>query len=131
MTAIYSYAIGSTNPPTNLESLTVPVNPPNARPVEASQFLETADGGMRSQGFPWTRWDFDTLSQAMVNQLRTFCPNQSANVYITTLLLDGTYATYSAVMWWPNQQAEKRTKGSGSARFHQELQITFKRLQVA
>lgn len=127
----YSYAIGASNPPTNLESLTVPVNPPNGRYFEAGQFLEVADGGMRAQGFPWTRWDFDNLSQAMIDQLRTFCPDQSADVYITTKMLDGTYETFSAVMWWPNQQSEKRAKAAGEKQFHQELQITFRRLQVA
>lgn len=128
---IYSYAIGSSNPPTNLESLTVPVNPPTGRFFEATQWLDMADGNQKGQGFPWARWDFVALSQAMITQLRTFCPGQSATVYIGTRINTGGYALYTGIMLWPGREQFERRIGANLAAptgFYNNLQFTFRRL---
>lgn len=105
---VYSYAIGTSYPPTNVESLTTPVNPPRGRFYEAGQFVDRLDGQVAGIGSPLAVWQFSVLTQAMVTQLRTICPGYSANVYITTRKLDGNFATYTAVMLWPGKQMEKR-----------------------
>ena len=128
---IYSYAIGTSNPPTNLEALTVPVNPPTGRFFEAAQWLDMADGNQKGQGFPWARWDFMSLSQQMVTQLRTFCPGQSADVYIGTRINTGAFALYSGIMLWPGKEQFERRIGANLAApagFYQNLQFTFRRL---
>ena len=105
---VYSYAIGASNPPTNVESLATPLNPPRGTFYEAGQFLDRLDANIAGQGYPVASWRFDVLTQAMVDQLRTLCTGYSSDVYITTRKLDGTFATYSAVMVWPSRQLDRR-----------------------
>ena len=128
---VYEYAIGTSNPPTNLESLTVPVNPPRGRFFEAGVWLDKADGNQRGQGFPTARWEFDELSQAMVTQLRSFCSGQSASVYIKTRKNDGTFAIYSAIMLWPSDQMDHRAGANANATgLYTDLVFNFRRLQA-
>lgn len=129
---VYDYAIGSSNPPTNLESLTTPINPPRSRYQEAAQFIDKADGGQRGQGFPTLEWVFDTLTQDMIDQLRAFCPTQSADVFLTTRILDGSFDTFSAVMLWPYEQLQQRVGANDSSDgIYQNITFRFRRLQAA
>lgn len=128
MATVYDYAIGSSNPPTNLESLATPVNAPRGRYFEAAQWLDTADGQRRGQGFPTATWEFDTLTQDMIDHLRTFCTGQSASVYIKTRKLDGTFAIFSAVMLWPSEQLRQRLGGRDG--IYQNIVFQFRRLQA-
>lgn len=123
---IYSYAIGSTNPPTNLELLATPVNAPRGRYTGWSRTYDRADGLVNADGFPTAVWQFDVLTQAMVDQLRTFCSGKSAVVYITTRLEDGTFDTFSGVMIWPDDQLAKRNFGER----YLGLEIEFRRLEA-
>lgn len=128
--ATTDYAIGLSNPPTNLEELATPVNPPKGIFFEAAQWLDTADGQRRGQGFPTAEWLFMTLTQAMLDQLRIFCPGQSAPVYITTRALDGNFATYSAVMLWPSDQLRQRAGTNYTSDIYQNITFQFRRLQA-
>ena len=129
---VYSYAIGTSNPPTNLELFTPPMNPPRSRFFEVAQWLDKADGTVRGQGFPYCIWEFDTLSQDMIDDLRTICPGQSATVYITTRVLDGDFDTFTGVMLWPGQdQMEARVGANDSSDgIYRGLEFTFRRLQA-
>lgn len=104
----YSYEIGTSYPPTNVESLTTPVNPPRSRFYEASQMVDRLDGQVAGQGYAAAVWRFDVLTQAMIDQLRTICTGYSASVYIKTRKLDGTFAYYTAIMVWPSRQMDSR-----------------------
>jgi hypothetical protein len=125
--AEYSYEIGTTSSTTNLESLTVPVNPPRSEFIEWTREYDKADGQMGGDGYPMAVWHFDVLTQAMVTQLRTFCSGKSAAVYIKTRKNDGTFVKYAAVMVWPSDQMRKRVF---RARYL-DLSITFRRLVAA
>ena len=122
----YQYAIGSTNPPTNVESLSTPLNPPRGEMVEWSRTYDRANGLVGADGFPVARWKFDVLTQAMVDQLRSFCPGKSSEVYITTLKPDDTYGTYTAVMVWDDAQLKKRNFGGR----YLGIEIEFRRLEA-
>jgi len=130
--AAYSYALGTSNPPTNLETLLASSGyprgtVPRGRFYEAATFLDQADGQVSGQGSPYFIWPFDVLTQAMVNTLRTICPGYSATVYATTRKTDGTFVTYQAVMVWPAQdQMDKRQMGGK----YVGLEFTFRRAQV-
>lgn len=106
--ARYSYALGTSNPPTNVEDFATPLYPPRGRYFEAAAFVDKLDGHQAGRGNPYALWHFDILTQDMVNALRVICPGESAAVYITTRKNDGTYGTFSAVMLWPHGQMEKR-----------------------
>lgn len=127
---VYSYAIGTTAPGlTNLESLTVPVNPPKGYFNPAAVYVDLPNGTQRGLGFPTVIWRFDSLSAAMLAQLRTYCPGYSANVFITTRILDDTFDSFSAVMVWPSQeQLEKRAGAAQNAGFYNGLEFTFRSL---
>jgi hypothetical protein len=127
---VYGYEIGLTELGlTNVEELTTPVNAPRGKFNPASVYIDRPDGSQRGLGFPSCVWHFDSLSAAMLAQLRTFCPGYSADVFITTRLLDDTFASYSAVMIWPSpEQMEARTGGGSKTGFYQGLEFTFRRL---
>lgn len=123
----YSYAIGSSNPPTNVEELPTPVNPPRGRFSEHSVLLDRSNGRVSGHGFPSAIWHFDILTQDMIDQLRLFCPGASATVYLTTRKNDGTFDTYRAIMIWPTQtQLDARAAGGR----YLGLEFTFRRLEA-
>lgn len=115
--AVYNYALGTSNPPTNLETLLAGSGyprgtVPRGRFYEASTFLDKADGQIAAHGWPYAVWAFDVLTQAMINTLRTICPGPSGSVYVQTRINDGTFAVYQAIMVWPSQeQMDKRETG--------------------
>lgn len=130
MAALYDYALGTTNPPDNLEDgFAIPINPPRGYYRESAAVIDRADGSQSQQGYPWVEWEFDTLTQDMIDELRVICPGQSANVYLTTRILDGTFDTFSGVMLWPSQdQMQQRASGAGVNQVYNGLKFTFRRL---
>lgn len=106
--AVYSYALGTSYPITNVESFGTPLNPPRSRYYEAGQFTDRLNGQVAGVGYPRAVWQFDILTQAMVDALRTICPGYSANVYLTTRILDGTFDTFTGIMIWPSRQMDSR-----------------------
>jgi hypothetical protein len=126
MADIYSYEIGTTSSTVNLESLTVPVNPPIGDFKEWSRSYDRSDGMVAGDGFPSAIWRFDTLTIAQVAQLRTFCTGRSASIYINTRKPDDAFGKYSCVMAWDEDQVRKRTfKG-----FVIGLEIEFRKLEA-
>jgi len=125
----YSFEIGTTSSTTNLESLTVPVNPPSRPPdyKEWSSSYDQADGGMAGDGYPIAIWTFDYLTAAQVAQLRTFCTGRSAAIYINTLINDDTYDKFSCVMIWDADQQSKREFGG----YVRGLRLIFRKLVAA
>jgi hypothetical protein len=110
----YSYEIGTTETTTNIETVLISAGfpaglAPKGRFIEYTVPVDKIDGHRAGHGAPMAIWEFDILTQAMVNTLRsTYCPGYSANVYINTRKNDGSYAKYSAIMIWPQDQMEKR-----------------------
>lgn len=87
---------------TNLESLSTPVPLPQFDYVPFARVVNKGNGGTRGIGFPVATWIFGILSIDEYNQLRTFCPGASAEVYIRTRVDDDSYADFQAKLVWPN-----------------------------
>lgn len=108
--ALYSYELGTTYAGmTNVEELATPLPPPRSTFKPYSQAVNLGNGRVRGNGCPVTEWRFGFLKQAQRDQLRTFCPGASAEVYIKTRQNDSadSYQVYTAVMVWPEEE-EKR-----------------------
>ncbi len=97
-----------------LDLLTVPVDPPKSTLQQYADKIKLVSGLYRGLGFPTATWIWATIPRNQRDQLRSFCPGQSAWVYIRTRTMDNSdsFATYYAVMLWPIQDeardAERR-----------------------
>lgn len=117
------FALATSNPPTNIETLTVPLPVPRAPFQEYAERVLAASGRVHGRGYPLCQWTFSRLTSDQVEQLRVICPGVSANVYITTLANDDEYHTYQAVMTWPEEEAREP-----ATRDRLDLSITFTHL---
>jgi len=108
--ALYSYEIGTTSSTTNVESLTVPVNPPRGEYVPWSRTYDRGDALVGADGYPVARWKFDVLTQAQLGQLRTSSgvSGKSGACYIVTRTDAGTFSKFSCVLVWPDDQMARR-----------------------
>lgn len=84
-------------------------------------------------GQPVATWHFDVLTQAELNALRVFLLSgstylMSAPVYITTRMDDGTFATFSAILHWPDDIDAKRLPASAGG-VYEGIEITFTALE--
>lgn len=131
--AAYNYALGLTQAGmTHVEEITATAGWPDGRPprgrfYESSEVADRSDGHVIGRGFPYAVWVFDWLNQAMVNQLRAYCPGYSADVYLRTRRNDGSFADYQAIMVWPTADQMDRRRFGGR---YQGLEIQFRQLQA-
>lgn len=124
--AIYDYEIGATEVGmTNVEDLATPLNPPRGFYFEHAVVTNRGDGQQSGHGFPTARWEFDLLTQDMIDQLRTFCSGRSAEVYIRTRINDGTMDDFSAIMIWPTDTQMETRRASNK---HLAITVEFRRL---
>ena len=101
----HEFEIGTTSETmTNLGNLTTPVTAPRSAYLPYSKIVRLADGSARGLGFPQAQWTFPLITLEERDQLKTFCTGASAAVYIRTKLNDDTYADFSAVMHWPEEE---------------------------
>jgi hypothetical protein len=136
MAHIYDFKIGSTFAGlAYLEELTVPVMVPNYLFRAYSQALDLGDGTLRGGGWASVDWIWnansnDYILTAQRDQLRTFCPGASAEVYIQTYTNEqdtitpfgsNVAKTFACVMIWP--QEERR-----DAKVRRDFVIKFRRL---
>lgn len=98
-----TYEIGTTSSTTALGSLTTFVPDPESQFDEFSEKVILQNGTVRGLGLPKATWHYGFLTAAQYDQLRTFQTNASASVYISTMINDGTFVKYSAVMVMPTQ----------------------------
>jgi hypothetical protein len=92
---------------TNIEQLSTPLTAPKSAYLPYARTANKGSGGTRGIGSPVAQWMFALLSAAQLNQLKTFCPGASADVYIRTKLDDDTYADFSGKMIWPNEPQDR------------------------
>jgi hypothetical protein len=110
---------------TNLEALATPLPVPRAPFNPYTRRQIAASGISIGKGFAYCQWIFSRLTPAQREQLRTFCPGDSAVVYIRTMTNDGdAYANYQAVMHWSD--SERRDPAQTHDRL--ELAISFTHL---
>lgn len=106
----YDYQIGvASGSMVKLELLATPVSYPKGFYRPYSEEKQLISGLVRGVGYPVATWQWDVLPRAERDMLRTFCPGQSANVYIRTKTMDSSdsYANYAAVMVWPTQEEQR------------------------
>ena len=111
--ALRDFEIGSTSSTTNVEELGTPLNPPRSTWNEYSAPTDLADGSVRGAGWKAVTWTWDFINILQRAQLKTFCSDKSATVYIRTLTLNTPYPTYEYVtgeLVWPDGP-EENTNG--------------------
>lgn len=110
---------------TSLDLLATKVVDPRGTFKEFQERVTLGDGTVRGTGWKSAEWHWDFIKRAMRDQLRTFCPGASAVVYITTKTNDSadSFATYKAVMIWPDEL----DKPAGR---RMDFTIQFQRLEV-
>jgi hypothetical protein len=69
-----------------------------------TNYVKLGDGTIRGVGWSATEWYFALLTTAQRNVLAAYCTAASAQVYITTPDIDGTFITYLAVMSLPEEE---------------------------
>jgi hypothetical protein len=92
---------------TNIESLAVPLPEPKSTYQPYSRLVIKGNGAAQGVGAPVASWTFALLSITEYNQLRTFCPGASAEIYIHTKKDDDTFADFSCTMIVPNDPQDR------------------------
>ena len=92
---------------TNIEALSEPLPLPKSNYLPYARTPNKGNGGTRGVGSPIAQWAFGVLTVEQYNQLKTFCPGSSADIYIRTKLDDDTYADFQAKMIWPNDPQDR------------------------
>ena len=108
---------------TNLEALTTPVSPPRSSFLPYAKIVPLGSAGTLGVGSPVAVWSFGILTVEEYNQLKTFCPDASADIFIRTKIDDDTYAVFSGVMIWPNELQDRFLGGH-----RRNLSIQFRQL---
>jgi len=88
----------------NITSLATPLELPRSEYFPYARTVNLGSGGKRGVGFPMATWTFALLTVEQRDQLKTFCPDASGEVYINTKLNDDTYATFQATMIWTENE---------------------------
>lgn len=89
---------------TLLESLTEPMVAPKSEYYPYARVVNKGNGGTRGVGSPYAVWTFALLTVEQRDQLKSFCTDASAVVYIRTKKNDDTYADFQATMIWSEQE---------------------------
>lgn len=92
---------------TNIEALTTPLPTPKSSYLPYARTANKGNGGTRGVGSPVAQWNFALLSVEQYNQLKTFCPGASADVYVRTKLDDDTYEDFQGKIIWPNEPQDR------------------------
>jgi hypothetical protein len=101
--AIAAYDDGI-NALTALSELIVPIlSPPQAPFKPYAELEDLGDVTKLGIGWPSAEWRFPVLQVDELAQLREYCPEASAEVYISTIDDVGVYHSYLAVMVWPEE----------------------------
>ncbi len=87
----------------NVEGLTPKLLHPRATPPLPSMSIPLASAKVRGAGWLTFTWTWDFLEQEQYNLLRTYCPNRSTTLFITTKDDEGDYVSYRTEMLWPQR----------------------------
>ena len=91
----------------NLDTIIDDDHMPKSNYLPYARVHNKGNGGTRGVGSPVATWSFPFLSLAEYNQLKSFCPGSSADVFIRTKLDDDTYADFEAKLIWPNEPQDR------------------------
>jgi hypothetical protein len=103
----YEFKIGLTyGGLTNIESLTTPIFAPRSTYRQYAVRVGLGNDTVRGLGLPSATWSWGFLTAAQRDQLRTFCNEASAEVYIQTKKRESSeeYDVFTGVMIWPEDE---------------------------
>jgi hypothetical protein len=100
---ITRFGIGTTTTTIALSGLTTPVPDPKAPFMYYAETATMASSKVVGRGLPIIVWQWDYLTRAQRDMLRTYCSGASSTVYIDTQRNDNAdeYKQYKATMVWP------------------------------
>jgi hypothetical protein len=100
--ATYAAGVGAL---ASLDELTPAVSPdPQFLFYTYAELVKLGDGTIRGVGPSATEWFFALLTTAQRNVLAAYCTAASAQVYIQTPDIDGTFIIYLATMSLPEEE---------------------------
>ena len=91
---------------TNVTELAVPLLAPKSSYKRFAAIIGLGNLSARGYGNPSSTWRWKFLTLAQRDQLKTFCPGTSAQVYIRTKKRDATEAWANFLCWmvWPEEE---------------------------
>jgi hypothetical protein len=111
MTTAQSYKLGATSTSGSFKLLSViGIDNPESQFNDMSVRVKLANGKTRGLGYPVATWHFGFLSATKWALLKSYCTEESANVFIATMENDGTFVEYSAVMVLPETYVIRATR---------------------
>lgn len=124
MTTYTTSMIGTTlGGMTALSALTTPVPDPKTTYKPWSKPVTLGNGLVFGGGWKTITWYWKLLTPAQIEQLRSFCSGQSAEVYIAARQNVGdTWLAYKAVMVWPEEERDFLRR--------MDITVTFQRLEA-
>lgn len=96
----YQYALSEIETPLNY-LVEYGVRAPRQSYQKYSEAKEAGDGSITGRGWPFFEWFWSVINQTERDILRSFCPDDSAEVYARTLNDDLVWHTYRCKMVWP------------------------------
>lgn len=96
---------------TDLASLATPVEYPRSTYLPVATAKRTGANTVRGLGLPVAIWEFQLITLAERNKLKTYCTGQSATVFISTKKDDDTYDEFECTLIWPVDDTSKRWYG--------------------
>lgn len=102
-----SFEIGTTSSTDPIDQLTTPLPDPRSTFLPYSRTVGLGNGGTRGLGAPVAQWIFPILEIDQYNQLRAFCADSSAEIYIVTKKDDDSFALFTATMTVPNEPQDR------------------------
>lgn len=107
----YEYKIGlASDSLTLLAELTPPIPAPSASITPSVGSITLGDGTERAIGAPMSAWHWGFLTSDQRDALKVFCPGKSAELFIRTIMPDGSWATFECVMIWPQNETRQATR---------------------
>jgi beta-xylosidase len=122
----HNFEIGTAlNAMTNFAELTTPVHYPKTAFHPYAGMVDLENNSQRGVGLPSVALQWATITQAERDQLKVFCPGNSAVMYIRTRTNDNDaeFKYYQAQMIWPSldEEYDARTRQGFSILFRQML----------
>ena len=101
------------------------VEDPQPTPTHYSQLLDLGDGSPRGMGWKRCYWRWAYIDVGDVQTLQTYCPGESATVYIKTVGRSAGMEVYQALMVWPQVEPAEVSN------IYEDFVIEFRKLIVA
>jgi hypothetical protein len=116
MTTGFEIGIADDSTMTDLDDLTIPIPAPQSPFKPFYDYRILADGSKRGLGAATAIWRWAYLTDEQRDELRAFCGDPSAVIFITTRTAENSdsFATYAAIMNWPEEAEDRQGQRLGT-----------------